>query len=347
MKCPRCMKPIGPDDKVCPSCNAILIVERKPTRPDEEKGYALRTLASIAGEVGCAFMIAQNAIVLIAAAAFAGPALQFLAHPDTIPDVSRLEILGTSSQFLDLIGLTLIAVALIALGAGAALLRRKDPFTEEEVAIGTRAAAFPMAAGLLVIVWVLLTAVWRVSYPSAAGTPIAQILSNFAGHGTVPSSMPFMMGLWVLATIMLLAAAVLLGMFGRRMPARAYAPRSLKTSSWTDFAVLNLVLTIGIAVFPAGLVAYRGLEVIFLTFLASKLTVLALFGAFAYWSLLGRFDTFGKISLMVPVMKAIPQEVTTAKDVVQAEVAKTAPPEPTVFLPAPTEDDMKGIEHVK
>ena len=343
------MKPIGPDDKVCPSCHSILVVERKPTRPDEEKGWTLRHLASIMGQGGCALMIAQNAVVLIGVAAFAGPAAAFLGSPGAAPDLGPVANLAIVSQILDLIGLALIAVALVVLGAGAMLLRRRDPFTEEEVTVSTRTAVFPMAAGLLVFVWVLLTAVWRVAYPAGLGTSAAQILADFAGGGpaVLPSEIGLMMDLWVVATIALLAAAVLLGFFGRRLPTKVFTPRSLKVTAWMDFTVVNLILTVGIVMFPLGLIPYRGLEIVFLSFLATKLTVLALFGVFAYWTLLGRFDTFGKLSLLVPVMKAIPQEVTTAKAVVQAEIEKTEPPEPTILLPPPTEDDMKGIEHVK
>ncbi|OGS51103.1 MAG: hypothetical protein A3K65_06640 [Euryarchaeota archaeon RBG_16_68_12] len=343
------MKPIGPDDKLCPSCNAIILIERKPTRPDEEKGWTLRHFASIAGQAGCAVMVAQNAVVLIGVAAFAARGVEFLQQPNVTPDLGPVSVLGLFASALDLIGLTLVAAALIALGAGAMLLRRRDPFTEEEVAVPTRTAAFPAAAGLLVIVWVLLTATWRVVFPADIGRSAAQLLADFAAGGTpvMPASMPLMMGLWVIATIALFAAALLLGFFGRRLPSKIFAPRSVKTVAWTDFALLNLILTIGIAVFPSGLVAYRGLEIVYLSLLATKLTVLALFGVLSYWTLLSRFDAFGRLSLMVPVMKAIPQEVSTVTAVVEAEAAKTAPPEPTVFLPPPTEDDMRGIEHVK
>ena len=343
------MKPIGPDDKVCPSCHAIIVVERKPTRPDEEKGWTLRHLASIMGQGGCALMIAQNVIVLIGVATFAGPAAAFLGSPNAAPDLGPVANLALVSQVLDLIGLRLIAIALVVLGAGAMLLRRRDPFTEEEITVPTRTAAFPMAAGLFVFVWVLLTAVWRVAYPAGLGTSAAQILADFSAGGlaVLPPETGLMMGLWVVATVALFAAALLLGFFGRRLPSRIYTPRSLKVTAWMDFTVMNLVLTVGIVVFPLGLLAYRGLEIVFLSFLATKLTVLALFGVFAYWTLLARFDTFGKISLLVPVMKGIPQEVTTATAVVQAEIEKTAPAEPTILLPPPTEDDMRGIEHVK
>ncbi len=349
MMCPKCMHPIGPDDKVCPECHSILVVERKPTRPDEEKGWTLRHLAAIMGQAGCALMIAQNAVVLIASGALAGRALDFLAHPDTVPDIGAVATLGIVANIADLIGLALIAVSLVALGAGAMLLRRKDPFTEEEVALPTRAAVFPVAAGLLVFVWVLLTAVWRVAYPAARGTTAAQLLAEFGATGpaSMPAEMGLMMALWIVGAIVLFVAALLLGQFGRHMPARVHAPRSLKTTAWTDYTVFNLIVVLGIAVFPLGWAGFPALQIVYLTFLATKLTVLAVFGLLTYWTLLGRFETFGKLSLMVPVMKAIPGEVSTAQPVVQAEVAKTAPPEPTVFLPAPTEDDMKGIEHVK
>ncbi len=344
------MKPIGPDDKVCPSCNAIIVVERKPTRPDEEKGWALRHLASIMGRAGCAVLIAQNILVLIGVGAISRDGIAFLQGTNPTPDLGSMTTLIYAGGTLDLVGLGLVAAALVFLGAGAMLLRRKDPFTEEEVLIPPQTAALPIAGGLLVYVWLLCTVVWRVSWPASAGENAAQLFADFAATGVMPippSAVGVMMALWVLGAACLVAAAVLLRLFVRRLPTKTYSPRPMKSSSWLDYTVFNLAVVAIIALFPAGVVAYAPAKWLFLSALAIKLIVLSLVGAFAYWSLLGRFDALGKLSLLVPVMKAIPREASTVQTVVQAEVAKTAPPEPTVVLPPPTEDDMAGIEHVK
>ncbi len=350
MKCPRCMKPIGPDDKVCPSCSAILVVERKPTRPDEEKGWTLRHLASIMGRAGCAVLIAQNVLLLIGVAAFAREGVAFLQGTNPNPDLAPVTGLIYVGGTLDLVGLGLVAAALVVLGAGAMLLRRKDPFTEEEVLIPPQTAALPIVAGLLVYVWILFTAIWRVAWPASAGRNAAQLLADFAANGSMPiapNAVPAMMGFWILGAICLLVAAILLRLFVRRLPAKIVSPRPMKPSSWLDYTVFNLVIVFVIAIFPLGWAAYTPLKIVFLSALAIKLTVLALVGAFAYWSLLGRFDAFGKLSLLVPIMKAIRQEVSTVQTVIRAEAAKTVPREPTVVLPPPTEDDMAGIERVK
>ena len=344
------MKPIGPDDKVCPSCNAILVVERKPTRPDDEKGWALRHLASIMGRAGCAILIAQNILVLIGVGAVSRDGIAFLQGTNPTPDLGPMTGLIYVGGTLDLVGLGLVAAALVFLGAGAMLLRRKDPFTEEEVLIPPQTAALPIAAGLLVYVWLLCTAVWRVAWPASAGRNAAQLFADFAATGVMPiapNAVGEMMALWVIGAVCLVAAAVLLRLFVRRLPTKTYSPRPMKPSSWLDYAVFNLAIVAIAALFPAGIASYAGLKIAFLSALAIKLIVLSLVGAFAYWSLLGRFDAFGKISLLVPVMKAIPQEVSTVQTVVQAEVQKTAPPEPSGALPPPTEDDMAGIERVK
>jgi len=72
------MGPIGPDDRMCPSCGAILVLERKPARPEEEAGWTLRHLASIMGRLGCAVMIAQCTLVLVCSAALVPQAIAFL-----------------------------------------------------------------------------------------------------------------------------------------------------------------------------------------------------------------------------------------------------------------------------
>jgi len=343
------MKPIGPDDSVCPSCNALLVVERKPTRPDEEKGWTLRHLASIMGRAGCVLAIAQCVTVLIGAAVLFGPAIAFLSGTNRNPDLSPVATLVTVAGTLDLIGLGLLAPALIVLGAGAMLLRRRDPFTEAEVMIPPVTAAFPMAAGLLVFLWVLLTAVWRILYPAEAAKSPAVMLTDFAITGTAPALLGVMMALWIVAAIALLAASVCLRLFVRRLPSKVFSPRPLKPSSWLDFTIFNLVITIGVAAFPLGWVGYDTVggpaQIAFLTFLATKITVIPLIGAFAYWSLLTRFDAFGKLALLVPVMKATPQE------------APAESPATPVDAPAPTDysvggfpaddDDMAGINRVK
>src|SRR6266508_2455640 len=129
MKCPRCMKPIGPDDSVCPSCNSTLVVERKPTRADEEKGWTLRHLASIMGRAGCILAIAQAIVVILGSATLFDQAIAFLNGSDRTVELMPVATLITIAETVDLIGLGLLAVALIVLGAGAMLLRRKDPFT--------------------------------------------------------------------------------------------------------------------------------------------------------------------------------------------------------------------------
>ena len=353
MKCPNCLGPIGPDDRSCPSCGAVLVFERKPTRPEEERGWTLRHLASIMGRVGCAIMIAQNVLVLVGAAALLPQAIAFLSGPVRTVDLSGVAPLLLVASSIDLVGLGLISVALIVLGAGAIFLRRRDPFTEAEVMVPPTTAAFPMAAGLLVFLWVLLTAVWRIGDPAQVGTSAAEILARFAetGPSGVPPVVGSMMTLWIVAAIALVAGAVCLRLFVRRLPAKIVSGRPTKPSSWLYFAVVNLIITIGVALFPLGAVPYDTngslAQMAFLTFLATKLTFVPLLGAFAYWSLLGRFDAFGKLSLLVPVLKAIPQQAAPAKDGAGSEGARGSPGMPTAWAPPPSDDDMVGIDRVK
>src|SRR5437867_2176791 len=185
------MKPIGPDDSVCPSCESRLVVERKPTRPDEEKGWTLRHLASVVGLAASLLLIAQSATVLIGSVALLGQAITFMngsSGPNRTVDLEPVATVITVAGTIDLIGYGLLAVALIALGAGAMFLRRRDPFTEEEVTIPPATAALPMASGVLVILCLLLTAVWRVVYPVQLGTSAAGMVALFASRGASTGS---------------------------------------------------------------------------------------------------------------------------------------------------------------
>ncbi len=352
MKCPLCMGPIGPDDRACPSCGAILVLERKPARPEEENGWALRHLASIMGRLGCAVMIAQCALVLVCAAALLPQAIAFLSGPTRTADLTGIAPLLLVANSIDLVGLGLISVALIILGVGSIFLRRRDPFTEAEVMVPTSTAVFPMAAGLLVFLWVLLTAVWRIGDPGQVGTTAAEVLASFAisGNSGVPSVIVSMMSLWIVAAIVLVAGAASLRMFVYRLPAKIVSGRPTRPSSWLYFASVNLIVTIGVAMFPLGIVAYDTngslAQMAFLTFLATKLTFVPLLGAFAYWSLLTRFDTFGKLSLMVPVLKAIPQRTSTITEATHPAQGRD-PGMPTGWAPPPSDDDMTGIDRVR
>jgi len=355
VKCPVCLAAIGPDDRVCPSCNAMLVIDPRPSRPEDENGWVLRHLASIMGRAGCAMMIAQCALILIAAAALIPQAIGFLNRTTGVTPTVDLE--GVSPLILiagslDLVGLGLIAVASIVLGTGAMFLRRRDPFTEAEVMIPPVTAAFPMAAGLLVFLWVLLTAVWRILYPAEFGMSAARALSDFATGGTAsaPPILGSMATLWIVATIALLAAAFCLRTFTRRLPSKIVSGRPMRPSSWLDYMLVNLVVTLGAALFPAGAIGYDTTggpaQIVFLSLLATKLTFVPLLGAFAYWSLLTRFDAFGKLTLLVPVLKGIPRDAGGAA-AGPGPRALRADPSTGVVAPPPSDDDMTGIDRVR
>src|SRR5436853_266713 len=126
----------------------MLVIDPRPSRPEDENGWVLRHLASIMGRAGCAMMIAQCALVLIAAAA----------------------------------------------------------------------------------------------------------LSDFAigGSATAPPILGSMASLWIVATIALVAAAVCLRTFARRLPSKIVSGRPMRPSSWLEYMIINLVVTLGAALFPAG-----------------------------------------------------------------------------------------------
>lgn len=348
MKCPQCMAAIGPDDRMCPTCGAFLVLERRPARPEDEQGWFLRHLASIMGRAGCAIMIAHGLLVIIASLAMTPQAFAFLGGTSRTVDLGGVAALIIIASSIDLVGLGLIAVALIVLGTGAMFLRRRDPFTEAEVMVPAMTAAFAMAAGLMVFLSVLLTAVWRVIYPAEVGMSAAEILTRFAvgGTGNTPAIVGPMMTLWIVAAIALIAGAACLRLFRARLPAKIISGRPMRPSSWLDFAIFNFAITLGIALFPLGLVGYDttggAAQIAFLTLLATKLTFIPLLAAFAYWSLLTRFDAFGKLSLLVPVLKGIPQSYAAATGGPRAQ-----PGFSDFVAPPPSDEDMLGIDRVK
>jgi hypothetical protein len=126
--------------------------------------------------------------------------------------------------------------------------------------------------------------------------------------------------------------------------------RPLRGSSWLDYAVVNLVITLGVALFPAGAIGYDTnggpAQIAFLSLLATKLTFVPLLGAFAYWSLLNRFDGFGKLSLLVPVLKGIPRDASGVP-VTREPTRPRRDPALSVVAPPPSDDDMAGIERHK
>jgi len=298
-------------------------------------------------------MIAQNLLVLGISVALLPQAIAFLSGTTRNADLSAVAPVILVAGAIDLIGLGMIAVALIVLGAGAIFLRRRDPFTEEEVMIPPVTAAFPMAGGLAVFLYVLLTAVWRIVYPSQAGWTAAAILATFAGSGAAgsPPIIAPMMSLWIAATISLVAGAAALRMFWHRLPSKIVSARPMKPSSWLDFAIVNMLITIGIALFPLGVIGYDTTggpaQIAFLTFLATKLTFVPILGAFAYWSLLSRFAAYGKLALMVPVLKAIPQNTGPARAAAGGYGSESQTGRPAAWAPPPSDDDLTGIGRVR
>ena len=276
-------------------------------------------------------------------------ALSQVFDPGLLAVIAAAAVYGTLFGSIPGLSATM-AVALIVLGVGANFLRRRDPFTEAEVMVPTSTAVFPMAAGLLVFLSVLLTAVWRLAEPSQVGGTAAEILVGFAisGLAGTPSVIVSMMSLWIAAAIVLVAGSACLRMFVHRLPAKIVSGRPTRPSSWLYFASVNLLVTIGIAIFPLGIVPYdtKGslAQMAFLTFVP-------LLGAFAYWSLLTRFDTFGKLSLLVPVLKAIPQRGAgpeSARAMQAAEFGQGRDPSsPSAWAPPPSDDDMTGIDRVR
>ena len=123
------------------------------------------------------------------------------------------------------------------------------------------------------------------------------------------------------------------------------------TGSWLDFTAFNLILTLGVAAFPLGWIGYETTggpaQVLFLAFLATKLTILPLFGVFAYWNLLNRFHGFGKLSLLVPVLTATPPGETPPSEAGEdGGGQRWRAADPTGLAP-PSDDDMAGIGRVK
>ncbi len=325
MKCPRCLAAVEPSDRVCPTCHSFLIVESRPTRPDEETGWPIRRFGSIAGRAGSILFAARYAVVLVGLAALAGPIQTFFTDPTHPSDLSAAAPLIVIAAALDLVGAGLLFVAMVALGAGSVLMYRKDPFTDEESRVPPAAGTLAKAAGLFAFAWLLLTLAWRHALPAQTawvalfpspggpralpvGASAPDLLAAYASTGLVTPASAFqsMMFLWLLASSALALSAILLRSFARALPGKVVAPHPIEASAWFDLAVFDAILTIAIVGFPLGWLPFQGLEVLFRGLLATKLVVISLFGIPTYLSLQARFAAMGNLALTVPAMRAVP-----------------------------------------
>lgn len=320
----------------------MIIIEHRPTRPDEERGWPVRHLASIMGRAGCSVMTVQNGIVLVGVAIL-GSVIAATLGGGASPDLSGAAGVILLAEILDLIGLGLIATALVSLGVGAILLHRRDPVTEEEVRIPTLTAILPIVAGLFVFAWVVLTAVWRLWYPSGIGRTAAEMLAEFAATGAIlaaPGLVTSMMLLWIVACAALLFGSAQLRLFVRRLPTKIVPPRPLRRSVWIWFALVNLGLTALVAAFPLGWLPFRGFEGVYFSALGAKITVVPIFGILAYLTLLTWFEAFDRLSILVPILRAVPQEEARKEYGTGAQ---------TLGRPGQQvqDNEMAGIGHIK
>ena len=166
MKCPGCLGAIELTDRACPTCRSLLIIERRPSRPDEEPGWHVRRFGSIAGRAGSILVAAHYGVVLAAVIVLAGVILGFAQDPSTPADLSGAAPLIVAATTLDLVGVGLLAIALVALGAVSVLMVRTDPAMDEETRVPPVAGALLKGAGLFAFVWLLLTLAWREALPT-------------------------------------------------------------------------------------------------------------------------------------------------------------------------------------
>lgn len=346
MKCPRCDHNLAPGARTCIFCGAHLVVAEKPTRPDEEKGWAIRRFGSIAGRAGSVAFLVHAGLAIAGALAAAPDALAFLVNRTAPGDLGLAEAILQVAYTIDLVAAGLLAVAFVALGAGTVLLRRRDPFTEEEVRVPLHTAAFAKIAGLLMFAWLLTTVAWRFLLPLRLGTPIGAILVDFAtATSTVPPpDLALLASLWIVASALFLASAVLFSVFTARLPRKVVSPRSPRVRAWIGFAIVSIVLTLGVAAFLGGWVPYVGAETVYLSFFATKVLVLPILALPVYVSLTLRLGALGNLSLLVPIVKAIPGEKPKEK----AEASHEAPGAEAPRRPVEPEltEVPEGIERI-
>ena len=325
MKCPDCLGPIEPTDRTCPTCHSLLIVERRPSRPDEEPGWHVRRFGSIAGRAGSILVAAHYGVVFAAVIVLAGVIQGFAQDPSNPADLSGAAPLIVAATTLDLVGVGLLAIALVALGAGSVLMVRRDPAMDAETRVPPIAGALLKGAGLFAFTWLLLTLAWREALPTkeswtavfpAGGSAIVlpvgptavDLLAAFAAAGSVspPAAFRSMMLLWIVASLCLVAAAALFRSFARALPSKVVASRPIGSSGWLRFAIVNAIVTIGLAAFPLGWLPFAGYEIVFRSLLATQLIVVPILGIPAYLALRARFAALGELALLVPALRAVP-----------------------------------------
>lgn len=316
----------------------------------------------MAGRAGSLLVAAHYGLVLAALAVLAGPILAFLADPSAPPDLTAAAPLINVASLVDLVGVGVIALAFVAIGAGCVLMVYKDPFTGTETRAPRTVAVLAKGSALAAVAWLSLTVAWRQVLPTlhawtapfpVGGGPTAvpvagsagDLLAAYAATGLVSpaSALQTMMYLWVLAAVSLVVAAGLLQSFAHSLPARVVRSRSVTVTPWFAFTLANASLTVGVAVFPLGLVPFQGFEFVFRSLLATRLVVIPIFGILAYVSLQRRFSALGNLALVVPAVRAIPAaEPTDAEEDDEGDETRAR----RVVYVAPTRGVSTGLERV-
>jgi hypothetical protein len=218
------------------------------------------------------------------------------------------------SFYVDYIGLAIIGVALVVISVGL-----KKVISGKTMALG-------LVAGILCLLWVILTYIWRIYFPGAMAESLEVLIEDIMGlssstpgtFDTIIGQIQGMMYTWIVASLMLMIASIVFAVFISGVGKETNYPGKLRSYSWPLFSITNLVGTILIATFVLGALNLSFNPVGLMAGAFVKGLVVPIIALYVYISLLRKFLKLGKVTEH-PAPVAYP----------------TAPPAPAYYAPPP------------
>ena len=289
ISCTRCGGAIQETDVSCPHCGAALA--------QQVKGVAeASSTAKAGGAIGAAGSIAmfvQNLMIVIGLLLLVVSIGVVFSDPSGAFDQAFVGvILIMYSFYVDYLGLAIIGVGLVVISVG---LRK---------VVSGKTMALGLTAGIMCILWVVLTYLWRVYYPEAMAESLSVLLEDIMGlsgttagtFDTIIDQVQGMMYTWIGASVLLIIASFVFAFFISGVGKDTNYPGKLRSYSWPIFTIVNGVGTLLVATFVLGALNLNFNPTGLLAGLFIKGLVVPIIALYVYISLLRKFLKLGKVT---------------------------------------------------
>ena len=289
ISCTRCGGAIQETDVTCPHCGAALAQQAKG--PAEASSTA--KAGGAIGAAGSIAMFVQNLMIVIGLLLLVVSFGAVFSDPSAAFDQAFVGvILIMYSFYVDYLGLAIIGVGLVVISVG---LRK---------VVSGKTMALGLTAGIMCILWVVLTYLWRVYYPGAMAESLSVLLEDIMGlsgttagtFDTIIDQVQGMMYTWIGASVLLIIASFVFAFFISGVGKDTNYPGKLRSYSWPIFTIVNGVGTILVATFVLGALNLSFNPVGLLAGLFIKGLVVPIIALYVYISLLRKFLKLGKVT---------------------------------------------------